>query len=151
MNREDRLMREEQERREEHEATCENEECCPPDEDTGGPTALNPLSASEEREMWGPEDETPIEGKYRVCPVCNGEGTYVNPAVDGNGLTQEDFDEDPDLRENYFSGMYDVQCKCCHGRRVVTKQEYTEYQERLDDHHLMMRESGIYGGYDSRI
>lgn len=56
---------------------------------------------------------------YEVCDGCRGAGTRVDPAVDGNGLTAEDFSEDPDFREDYFSGQYDVQCWDCHGERVV--------------------------------
>ena len=58
--------------------------------------------------------------KYAVCPRCEGRGSHVNPAVDGNGLTAEDFDElGDDFREGYFSGVYDVECSECHGQRVV--------------------------------
>ena len=54
-----------------------------------------------------------------VCPRCSGEGKIVNPAIDGNGLSREDFDEDPDFREDYMSGLYDVVCPECNGRNVV--------------------------------
>ncbi len=84
--------------------------------------------------------------KYQVCPACEGEGKYVNPSVDGNGLTSDDFDEDPDLAENYFSGMYDVICKMCSGLRVVTDEQVKEYEERLDDRDVYLAESGIYEG-----
>lgn len=59
-----------------------------------------------------------VKFEWEVCTSCNGKGRYVNPNVDRNGLTSEDFDEDPDLYENYFSGVYDVQCEECQGRRV---------------------------------
>ncbi len=65
------------------------------------------------------EIEVEFPAKYQVCGVCDGKGKVVNPAIDSNGLTQEDFDEDPDFRENYFSGMYDIECPHCHGKRVV--------------------------------
>ncbi len=56
-----------------------------------------------------------------VCPECAGEGKYVNPAVDGNGISGEEFysewsEED---RENYMSGVYDVVCKECKGNKVI--------------------------------
>jgi len=54
-----------------------------------------------------------------ICGNCQGRGSTVNPAIDGNGLTAEDFAEDPDFREDYFSGVYDVPCAVCKGRRVV--------------------------------
>lgn len=61
--------------------------------------------------------ERPAE--FQVCPDCEGKGTYVNPAIDSHGLTSEDFDEDPDFREDYMRGRYDVRCKSCDGERVV--------------------------------
>lgn len=54
-----------------------------------------------------------------VCPKCRGNGTHVNPSVDGHGLTAEDFADDPDFAESYFSGVFDVVCKRCDGLRVV--------------------------------
>lgn len=61
--------------------------------------------------------EVPI--KFEVCPLCSGSGCHVNPSVDCDGLTAEDFMEDPDLAEEYMSGTYDVDCYQCHGNRVV--------------------------------
>lgn len=54
-----------------------------------------------------------------VCGRCDGTGKHVNPAVDGHGLSREDFDEDPDFAEDYFSGVFDVTCHECHGERVL--------------------------------
>lgn len=61
--------------------------------------------------------------KYDVCPRCRGEGTHTNPSIDGNGLTASDIDYhmdgDPEFLDNYFSGVYDVACHECDGKRVV--------------------------------
>ena len=69
------------------------------------------------------EDYEPIEheviGKYEVCPRCAGEGTRVNPSVDGHRLTAEELNEDPEFAEAYFAGHYDVTCYECKGKRVV--------------------------------
>ncbi len=65
----------------------------------------------------GEEIELPVV--FEVCGTCDGQGKHVNPSIDSNGLTASDFAEDPDLYENYFSGMYDVACNECGGRRVV--------------------------------
>lgn len=65
------------------------------------------------------EVEVELPAKYEVCGRCDGEGKHVNPSVDGNGLSREDFDQDPDFREAYFSGVYDVQCEECSGRTTV--------------------------------
>lgn len=54
-----------------------------------------------------------------ICPVCRGEGKHVNPAIDCGGLSREDFDEDPDFAEDYFSGAYDQECNRCGGRSSI--------------------------------
>lgn len=70
------------------------------------------------------EITTDLPVVYSVCPRCEGTGTHVNPAIDGNGLTREDFDEDPDFRDDYMSGVYDVACYECGGKRVVAHPDY---------------------------
>jgi hypothetical protein len=55
---------------------------------------------------------------FEVCETCEGRGRHVNPSIDAHGISREEFDEDPDFRENYFLGTYDVECAECHGRRV---------------------------------
>lgn len=73
---------------------------------------------------WDDEDtererDVEIPFKWCVCPTCRGNGSHVNPSVDCNGLTAEDFAEDPDFMEDYFNGRYDVTCVECSGDRVV--------------------------------
>jgi hypothetical protein len=63
--------------------------------------------------------EYSLPGRYVVCPRCEGKGSHVNPNVDGNGLSQEDFDENPGFFEDYMAGVYDVSCYTCKGQRVV--------------------------------
>jgi len=60
-----------------------------------------------------------VEVRFEICPICNGKGSHVNPSIDCNGLTSEDFDEDPEFARDYMSGAYDVPCNGCRGRRVV--------------------------------
>jgi len=56
---------------------------------------------------------------YRVCDVCEGKGSHVNPSIDANGLSAEDLREwDDEDRERYFSGGYDITCRGCGGKRV---------------------------------
>ena len=57
--------------------------------------------------------------RLEACNLCNGKGSHVNPSIDCGGLTQDDFDEDPDFEESYRSGHYDVTCNQCHGKRAV--------------------------------
>ena len=57
--------------------------------------------------------------RFEVCARCEGRGKHVNPAVDGHGISQEEFEQDPDFEENYFAGVYDVTCEECDGLRVI--------------------------------
>lgn len=63
--------------------------------------------------------EVELPAKYEVCDRCRGEGKHVNPAIDGNGISRDAFDEDPDFGEGYFRGDYDVNCEECGGRTTV--------------------------------
>lgn len=72
-----------------------------------------------------------VKAVYEVCPVCEGKGTHVNPNIDSQGLTREDFDDDPDFRENYMSGMYDMECSECHGKRVVPTPDESDPQSKV--------------------
>ena len=63
--------------------------------------------------------EVELPTKWGVCPTCNGEGKHTNPSIDCDGLSREDFDEDPDFAEAYFAGAYDVPCYECGGRSTV--------------------------------
>lgn len=56
--------------------------------------------------------------KYEVCGTCEGAGKVVNPSIDAGGISQEDFDEDPDFEERYKSGAFDITCPTCKGKRV---------------------------------
>ena len=66
----------------------------------------------------GEEVEHKCPAKYEVCHRCQGKGTHVNPAVDGHGISPEEFAEDPSFEENYFGGVYDITCQECNGERV---------------------------------
>lgn len=84
-------------------------------------------------------------GKYEVCPRCEGEGTHVNPAVDGHGITADEMDElGEDFREDYIAGVYDVACSMCKGKRVVTTEDKEAYESDLADEALMRAESGAW-------
>ena len=65
------------------------------------------------------EEDVWVSYAYEVCPLCEGKGSHVNPAIDCNGLTAEDFAEDPDFLGDYMSGLYDQPCNQCGGCRVV--------------------------------
>lgn len=63
--------------------------------------------------------EYQLPTRWVVCPVCNGEGSHVNPAIDAHGLSAEDFAEDPDFAEDYMAGAYDQPCNRCQGRTTA--------------------------------
>lgn len=65
----------------------------------------------EEVSLWVPS-------RFEVCEECEGRGKVDHPAF-SNGFTMEELDEDPDFREDYFRGHYDVVCPGCRGERVV--------------------------------
>jgi len=71
----------------------------------------------------GDEGEPPapfeVPAVFEVCETCDGKGTHVNPSIDAHGISREEFDEDPDFRDDYFLGRYDVPCNECGGQRVV--------------------------------
>lgn len=71
-----------------------------------------------------------------ACGRCDGAGTHVNPAIDGNGITQSEWNEwGWEERENYMDGVYDVRCHTCDGqcfeKRVVDACYLSEPQKRL--------------------
>ena len=91
--------------------------------------------------LYRGDEEIILPTKKAVCHGCSGKGTHVNRAIDGNGLTQEDFDADPDFEESYFRGDYDVRCETCHGANVVDEidedrckpGDYEAYCKQEDD------------------
>ena len=74
------------------------------------------ITIPESKEIDDELIDTVFPAKYEVCDVCEGKGHYVNPNIDRHGLSSEDFDEDPDFRDQYISGIYDIQCRNCKGK-----------------------------------
>ena len=63
----------------------------------------------------------PVRTHWEICEHCHGEGVHDNPnlhSVGGPGI-EGLAEEDPDFREEYMSGMYDVPCKTCRGTGKV--------------------------------
>lgn len=69
--------------------------------------------------LWLDDEYVIVSAEYKVCPDCNGKGKYVNPSIDSHGLSSEDFADDPEFQEDYFSGKYDICCRSCNGRNVI--------------------------------
>ena len=89
--------------------------------------------------------------KFILCPVCEGRGTTVNPSIDANGITGSEWaemcHEDPDFAEEYWSGSYDITCRACDGKRVVTEERIGELQQHAEDRELAARENGDFESY----
>lgn len=77
----------------------------------------------------GSMEEIVLPTKKEVCPTCHGTGKHVNPSIDCNGLSAEDFAEDPDFREDYMRGTYDVTCYECGGNNVVDAVDWDRMTE----------------------
>lgn len=85
--------------------------------------------------------------KWMICVACDGEGTCVNPNIDANGLTAEDFAEDPDFAESYFDGDYDVRCAACAGRGSIRESHLETLRQNAEDRRLAAREDGDFEAY----
>lgn len=98
---------------------------------------------------WEPGLETEevtveLPTRFEVCDRCEGRGKHMNPAIDGHGITEDEWngpDWDDESRETYLSGGYDITCEECKGLRVVPvvdedrcdKALFAKYQEHVMD------------------
>ena len=82
-----------------------------------------------------------------ICRTCRGEGTTVNPNIDANGLSAEDFYDDPGFAEDYMSGVYDVSCGACNGTGKMRESRLAELAEAAADRRLMALEDGDFESY----
>lgn len=67
-------------------------------------------------------EEIEVPATREVCHTCDGKGLHVNRAIDGHGITMDEWngpDWDDDSREGYLTGRYDVPCEECGGNNVV--------------------------------
>ena len=87
--------------------------------------------------------------QWIICVACDGEGTCVNPDIDANGLTAEDFDEDPDFAEAYFDGAYDVTCAACGGRGSIRRSHLNTLRQHAEDRRLAAREDGDWESFSA--
>jgi hypothetical protein len=84
--------------------------------------------------------------KWIICPACRGEGTCVNPNIDANGLSAEDFADDPDFADDYMSGAYDVTCAACHGSGKIKQSHVKTLRQNAADRRLAAMEDGDWEG-----
>lgn len=72
--------------------------------------------------IYDEDEEYSVEApaRWEICHRCNGDGKHSNPAIDGNGITQSEWEEwAPEDREDYMNGFYDIQCEICSGSGKV--------------------------------
>lgn len=116
------------------------EEGTPPSPPVTGDEALDEAV----KKAWS-EDRTLLELPMTrvVCGTCRGTGFHVNPSIDCNGITEEEFAEDPEFAEAYFNGSYDVTCYECRGNNVTLdidedaaaeSEEYSANLKRIYEH-----------------
>lgn len=106
---------------------------------TQGPAGETPV-------LYLGDEEIKLPTHWEVCDLCHGEGSHVNPAIDCGGLGDE-FADDPEFRENYLAGVYDVPCNRCEGKRVVKAVNW----DALSDEHREAYEDQVQARYDERM
>lgn len=94
------------------------------------------------------EDDDGIERllptTFEVCDVCDGRGKHVNPNIDRQGLTADDFHDDPDFYDSYKRGDYDITCNRCGGRRVIAVVD----EDHTEAHLLKLYRAQVQAEYD---
>lgn len=88
-----------------------------------------------------------LPATFEVCPRCRGAGSHVNPAIDGHGITMDEWENEwsPDEQDTYLSGGYDVTCYECKGLRVVkVVDEAACDPQLLKAYHRHLREEAEY-------
>jgi len=106
---------------------------------------VDPDPSCYDEEAIALEKSYPVTISFMVCETCHGHGSTVNPSIDAGSLSEEDFRDDPDFREDYYGGAYDIPCPECRGKRVVPDEmaaikslppevakRLVEYQEEID-------------------
>jgi hypothetical protein len=79
------------------------------------------------------QDGIEVPVSFEVCPTCEGRGSHVNPSIDAHGLSADDFAEDPDFAEDYWSGAYDVPCYLCGGATTTPVCEDAEIRREMEE------------------
>jgi len=82
-------------------------------------------------------DDAPEEqyaATWAICPTCDGDGSYVNPAIDDMGISDADFAADPDFEREYHGGVYDLRCHTCTGSGKVLDPVTVDGQRAMAEH-----------------
>lgn len=73
-----------------------------------------------------------------ICLMCEGEGTVVDPNVDSCGLSDQDFDDDPEFKNAYFDGAYDIKCPTCKGSKIISTINLAQVVVESELHAVLM-------------
>lgn len=81
--------------------------------------------------------EIDVPSKKEVCYNCNGEGTHIHNAFREESFTvydaeREGLDFEEEVRAMQ-SGMYDVVCETCSGKRVLDAPDFSQISKELSD------------------
>lgn len=118
-----------------------------PEDDTWVERYMVLRAGTEEPELFEAIDVTDEKPRWIICVVCDGDGTTVNPAIDGNGLSAEDFHDDPDFAEEYMRGTYDIACRACGGSGKMLHTAPARLAEAAADRRYRAMEDGDFEGY----
>lgn len=83
----------------------------------------------------GKSFEVLLPSMRAVCPGCNGDGTELRGGLKGCVISDESL-SDPDFRQSYFGGDYDVACSECKGLRVVDVVDEDRLTPKMKDRYF---------------
>ena len=72
-----------------------------------------------------------------ICPMCEGDGTVVDPKIDSSGWSREDLDQDPEFEKAYHAGIYDMQCPNCKGNKTIHTVNLNQVSETSELHVIL--------------
>ena len=87
----------------------------------------------------GEEEEIVVKAELVECHVCYGDGYHTNPAIDGHGISAQDFYDDPEFESEYRMGMYDIRCNCCHGEKQIPQASWQNSKSNLEKYNETIR------------
>jgi len=85
-----------------------------------------------------------LPSRMEVCHRCEGRGVHDHEAF-SNGISQDEFREDPDFFDDYRAGVYSVPCSVCRGQNVVpTVDTDRASKEDLEDYYRHLQSESDY-------
>lgn len=90
----------------------------------------------------GGERDVVAPARWEICSRCSGDGHHSNPAIDGNGITSSEWGEwDPEERDDYMSGRYDVSCEECRSSGKVVVVDEVAFKEACPEDYAAWKKS----------